>query len=174
MWQFEREGSLGENGSCTWMIRSFCCSPETITTLSIGDCCSVAKSCATLCSPMDRSTPGFPVLYCLLDFAQTHAHWVGDAISSCHPLLLLTWSFPKSWLFTWCEEYLELQLQHQPLNIQGWFPLGWTGLISLLFKRLSRVFSSTKIWKHRFFGAQPSLWSNSHVCTWLLENHGFD
>ena len=56
-----------------------------------------------------------------------------------------------------------------PMNIQGWFPLGLTGLMSLLSKGLSRVFSSTTIWKHQFFGAQPSLWSNSHICTGLLK-----
>ena len=56
-----------------------------------------------------------------------------------------------------------------PMNIQGWFPLGLTGLISLQSKGLSRVFSSTIIRKHQFFGTQP-LWSNSHICTWLLEN----
>ena len=55
-----------------------------------------------------------------------------------------------------------------PMSIQSWFPLGLTGLISLLSKRDSRVFSST-IWKHQFFGAQPSFWSNSHIYTWLLE-----
>ena len=49
-----------------------------------------------------------------------------------------------------------------PVNIQGWYPLGLTGLISLLSKGLSRVFSSTTVRKHQFFGAQPSLWSNSH------------
>ena len=49
-----------------------------------------------------------------------------------------------------------------PMNIQGWFPLGLTDLISLLSKGHSRVFSSTKIWKHQLFGAHPSLWSNSH------------
>ena len=50
-----------------------------------------------------------------------------------------------------------------PMNIQDWFPLGLTGLISLLSKGLSRVFSSTTVWKHQIFGAQPSLWSNSLV-----------
>ena len=54
------------------------------------------------------------------------------------------------------------------MNIQGWFPLGLTGWISLLFKGLSRIFSSTTVWKHQFFGTQPSLWSNSHICTWFL------
>ena len=61
-----------------------------------------------------------------------------------------------------------------PVNIQDWFPLGLTGLISLQSKRLSRVFSSTTAGKHEFFGAQPSLWSSSHTHTWLLENHSFD
>ena len=55
-----------------------------------------------------------------------------------------------------------------PMNIQGWFPLGLTGLIFLLSKGLARVFSSTTIRKHQFFGAQPSLWTNSHICMWLL------
>ena len=56
-----------------------------------------------------------------------------------------------------------------PMNIQDWFPLGWTGWISLQSKGLSRVFSNTTVQKHRFFGAQLSLWSNSHTHTWLLE-----
>ena len=55
------------------------------------------------------------------------------------------------------------------VNIQGWFSLGWTGLISLKSKGLSRVFSSTAVLKHQFFGSQSSLWSNSHVHKWLLE-----
>ena len=56
-----------------------------------------------------------------------------------------------------------------PMNIQDWFPLGWTAWISLLSKGLSRVFSSTTVQKHQFFGAQLSLWSDSHIHTWLLE-----
>ena len=56
-----------------------------------------------------------------------------------------------------------------PWNIQGWFPLGLAGWISLQSKGLSRVFSSTTVWKLQFFGTQPSLWSNSHIHTWLLE-----
>ena len=56
-----------------------------------------------------------------------------------------------------------------PMNIQDWFPLGFTGLISLQSKGLSRVFSNTTVQKHQFFGTQVSLWSNSHICTWLLE-----
>ena len=56
-----------------------------------------------------------------------------------------------------------------PMHIQDWFPLRLTGLISLLSKGCSGVFSSTTVQKHQFFGTQPSLWSNSHICTWLLE-----
>ena len=56
-----------------------------------------------------------------------------------------------------------------PMNIQGLFPLRLNGLISLLSKGLSRVLSSATVRKHQFFGAQHSLWSNSHIHTWLLE-----
>ena len=56
-----------------------------------------------------------------------------------------------------------------PTNVQGWFALGLTGLISWQSKGLSRVFSSTTIQKYQLFSAQLSLWSNSHIHTWLLE-----
>ena len=56
-----------------------------------------------------------------------------------------------------------------PMNIWGWLPLGFMGLIYLLSKGLSRIFSRTTIWKHQFFSAQPSLWSNSHICIWVLQ-----
>ena len=56
-----------------------------------------------------------------------------------------------------------------PMNIQDWFPLGWTGWISLQSKGVSRVFSNTTLQKHQFFGAQPSLWSSCHIHTWLLD-----
>ena len=81
-------------------------------------------------------------------------------------------------LFQWVgsshqmSKVLECQFQHQSfqwLFIQGWFPLGLTSLISLKSRGLSRIISSTIIWKHQFFRVQPSLWSNSHIHTWLLE-----
>ena len=56
-----------------------------------------------------------------------------------------------------------------PMNIQGWVSFRLTGLISLLFKGLSRVFASITVWKHQFFSALLSLWSSSCICTWLLE-----
>ena len=237
----------------------------------------VAKSCLTLGNPMDCSTPGFPILHYLLESAQTHVHWVGDAIQPSHPLSppspfafnppqhqgLFQWVgslhwWPKYWSFSfsinpfnensglisvridWFDllqfsrsvlsnslEPQELQharlpcpllspwvcsnsyplrqwfyptispsvtpfsfcLQSFPtsvsfrishpfasggqiiraspsvllMNIQGWFPLGLTDLISLHSKALSRVFSSTTIWKHQFFGAETSLQFNSHI-----------
>ena len=56
-----------------------------------------------------------------------------------------------------------------PMNIQDWFPLGWSSWIFLQSKGLSRVFSNTTVQKHQFFSAQLSLWSNSHIHTWVLE-----
>ena len=61
-----------------------------------------------------------------------------------------------------------------PMNIQDWFSLGWTGWISLLSRGLSRVFSNTTVQNHLFFSTQHFLQSNSHIHTWLLENHTFD
>ena len=90
----------------------------------------------------------------------------------CHPVLLLPSiftnirSFPMSQLFASGGQSVGASVSASvfPMNIQGWFPLGLTGLISLLSKGFSRVFSSTTIWKHQFFSTQPSLWGNSQVC----------
>ena len=89
---------------------------------------------------------------------------------SCPQSFPASESFPMSQLVASVAKVLELQLQHQsfPMNIQDWFPLRLTGLISLLSKGFSRVFASTIVWKHQFFGTQHSLWSNSHICTWVL------
>ena len=90
--------------------------------------------------------------------------------SSCPQSFPASGSFPMSRLFTWGGQSISTPAS----VIQHWFPLGWTGLNSLQSKWLSRLFSSTTVQKHEFFGAQPSLWLNSHICTWLLENHSFD
>ena len=76
--------------------------------------------------------------------------------------------FPVNWLFTSGDQSIGASASVLP-NIQAWFPLGLTSLISLMSKGLSRVFSRTIIQKYRFLGTQPSLWSNSHICTRLLE-----
>ena len=79
--------------------------------------------------------------------------------------------FSRSQLLTSCGQSIGALRSASvfPMNIQGWFPLGLTALISLQSKVLSRVFSSTIVWKHQCFGFQPSLWSNSHIHMWLLE-----
>ena len=139
---------------------------------------SVAQSCLTLCDPMDCSTPGFTVHYQLLERAQTHVHRVGDAIQPSHPLLSpsppvfnLSQHQGMSQFFTSGGQSIGVSASASVLamNIQDWFPLGWTGWISLQSKGLSRVFSSTTVWRHQFFGVQPFLLSSSHICTWLLE-----
>ena len=78
-------------------------------------------------------------------------------------------SFPMSWLFASGGQSIETLASVLSMNIHGWFPLGLTGLIFLQSKGLLRMLSSTTIQKHQFFCAQPSLWSNSHIHTWLLE-----
>ena len=80
-------------------------------------------------------------------------------------------SFPVSQFFTSGGQSIGVSASASglPKNIQDWFYLGLTGLISLQSKRLSRVFSNTTVQKHQFFGDQPSLWFNSHIHTWLLE-----
>ena len=105
--------------------------------------------------------------------------WVmpSNRLIFCHPLLLLPSIVPRISFFTTC--YFFTSSGHNigasasasvlPMNIQDWFPLGWTGWISLKSKGLSRVFSSTTVQKHQFFSTQLSLQSNSHNHTWLLE-----
>ena len=102
--------------------------------------------------------------------------WNPTISSSVLPFSSHLQSFPASggllmsWLFTSGGQSIGASASALVLsmNIQGWFPLGLTGLISLQSKGLSRVFNTT-VQKHQFFGAQPSLWSNSHIHTWLLE-----
>ena len=121
-------------------------------------CCSVAKSCPTLCDPTNCSTPGFPVLHYLPEFALTHAHWVSDAISSsvthfssCLQSFPASGSLPMSQLFKSGSQSFGASTAVLLMNIQDWFPLGLAGLIFLQSKGLSRVSSSTTVWKHQFF-----------------------
>ena len=96
--------------------------------------------------------------------------------SSCLQSFPASGSFPVSWLFKSGDQSIGASALASvlPMNIQDWFPLGLIGLISLLSKGFSNVFSSTTIRKHQFFSTQLSLWSNSHICTWLLEKHSFE
>ena len=129
---------------------------------------SVTRSCPILCNPMNHSTPGLPIHHQLPESTQTHVHGVGDSIQPSHPLLS---PFPPTFnisqhqsLFKWVSsshqmaKVLEFQLQHQSFQwIFRTDALGLTGWISLQSKGLSRVFSSTTVQKHQFFGTQPSL-----------------
>ena len=128
--------------------------------LSMNCCsCSVAQSCLTICDPMDCSMPGFPILHHLLELAQTHIHWIGDAIQPSGPLSSPSPAFSLS--------------QHQGLFYESALCIRWpecwsfnfiispfseySGLIYLLSKGFSRVFSSTTVQKHQFFDTQLSL-----------------
>ena len=115
-----------------------------------------------LCNPMDWNMPVFPVLHYFLEFAQTHVHWVGDAIQPSHPLsppspalksFPASESFPVNQLFTSGGQSIRASASILPMDIQGGFPLGLNSLIFLQSKGLSRIFSSSTIWKHQFFGA---------------------
>ena len=142
---------------------------------------SVTQLCPTLCDPMNCIMPGLPVHHQLPEFAQIHVHPVmpSNHVILCCSLLLLPSIFPSIRVFS--NESNELLVSGGqsiwasalasvlPMNIQEWFPLGLTGLISLQSKGLSRIFSNTIVRKHQFLSAQLSLWSNSHIHTWLLE-----
>ena len=129
---------------------------------------SVAQWSPALCNPMGPNTPGLPVHHQLPECTQTHVHWVGDASQPSHPLcplLLLPSIFPRIRVFSNGQFFssggqsIEVSALTSvlPMNIQDWFPLGWTGWISLLSEWLSRVFSNTTVQKHQFFGVQLSL-----------------
>ena len=103
------------------------------------------------------------------------SRWCHPTISSsvvpfsCHQSFPESGSFPMSQLFASGGQSIGVSVSASvlPMNIQGWFPLGWTGLISLQSKGLSRVFSNTTVQKHQFFISQSCL-SNSHIHTpWI-------
>ena len=94
--------------------------------------------------------------------------------SSCPQSCPASGSFQMSQLFASGDQSIEVSASTSvlPVNTQDWWSsLGWTGWISLQSKGLSRVFSNTTVQKHQFFGAQLSIWSNSHILTWLLEKN---
>ena len=128
---------------------------------------SVIQECPTLWDPMNCSMPGFPVHHQQPELSQTYVRQVGDAIQPSHPLLFPSLSsiFPSIRVFP-SKSVLRIRCQNigvsasasiLPMNIKDWFPLGWTGWISLQSKGLSRVFSNTTVQKYQFFGSQLSL-----------------
>ena len=145
-------------------------------------CSSVAKSCLTLqphgLQHPRLSSPSLSPGVC--SNSCQSSQWFHPTISSsvipfssCPQSFPALESFPMSQLFASGGLSISWMLSSSfasvlPINIQGWFLLVLMGLISLQSKGLSRVFSRTTVPKHQFFGAQPSLWSNSHIHTWLL------
>ena len=118
-----------------------------------------------------QASLSFTISQSLLKLMFVELMMLSNHLILCHPLLLPPQSFPTSGSFPVSQFFaLGGQLGASasasvlPKNIQAWFPLGWTGLISLQSNRLSRVFSSTIIQRYQFFISQPSLWSNSHIC----------
>ena len=149
-------------GFFLWHLFKLCLS-ENLNSSSVS---SVAQSCLTLCDPMNRSTPGLPVHHQLPEFTQSHVHRVGDAIQPSHPLS--SPSPPAPNLSQHQGLFQRVSSSHEVakvpaltsvllMNIQDWFPLGWTGWIFFQSKGLSRVFSNTTVQKHQFFGSHLSL-----------------
>ena len=142
-------------------------------------CCSVSQSCPTLQlhRPQHQASLSFTISQSLLKLCPL-SRW-------CHPAILSSvtifssclLSFPASGSFqvsqllaSVCQSIgVSASVSVLPMNIQGWFPLGLTGLITLQSKGLLGVFSNTTVQKHQFFDTQLSLWSNSYIQKWLLE-----
>ena len=110
-----------------------------------------SRVCSNSCPPSRR---------CYLSTSSSAA-----LFSFCLQSFPATRSFPMSWLFTSGGQSIGVSGSTSvlPVNIQNWFPLGWTGLISMQSKGLSRIFSNTIVQKHKFFGTQLSLQSRSHI-----------
>jgi len=145
--------------------------------LCIPSCCCypVAQPCLSLCDPMDCSTPGFPVLHHLLELSQTHVHWVGDAIQPSHPLsspsppALSVFSNESDLCIRW-PKYWSFSFNVSPSNEHsGLISLRMDWLDLLAVQGTLKSLLQTTVWKHQILSAQLSLWSNSHICTWLLE-----
>ena len=138
-----------------------------------------------LCNPWTatRQAPqSFTVSWSLLNLMSIELVMPTNHLILCRPLLLLPSVFPSIRVFSsesalcisWPKHW-NFSFGISPSSeYSGLISLGLTLLISSLFKGPSRVFSSTTVQKHQFFGAQPSLWSNSHIHNWYWKNHSFD
>ena len=126
------------------------------------------------CTSLSPSLLKFMSFQWVMEPSYWTTHYAGNissfvpTFSSCHQSFPGSGSFPMSWPFPSGGQSIGASASGLvlPMNIQGWFPLELTGFISLQSKGLSSVFSNQK---HQFFSIQPSLWSNSHIYTWLLE-----
>ena len=143
---------------------------------------SVQFSCSvvSLCNPMDYSTPGFSSIInsrsllklMSIELVMPSNHLILCCSLHCLPSIFPNFRvFPTSQFFASGGQSIEASASASviPMNIQGWFPIRLTGLISSLSKGLSRVYSSTTAWERQFFSPWSFLWSNSHIHTWLLK-----
>ena len=151
-----------------------------ITFFSRSQFSSVAQSCPTLCDPINCSTQASLSItnsQSLLKLMSIESVMPSNHLILCCPFSSCPQSFPASGSFQMSQLFasggqsigVSASTSVLPMNTQDWFPLGWTGWISLQSKGLSRVFSNTTVQKHQFFGAQLSSQSKSHIHTWLLE-----
>ena len=181
--------------TCISMAEFLCCVPESIKTLLIGYTpiqnkkFNIKKSASKLwfslfllsCVPLfvapwtatHQAFLSFSISLSLLKLIPIELVMLSNHLILCCPFLFLSLLFSVKRVFSnesalhirWRSIGSSVSASILPMIIQGWFPLGLTGLISLLPKGFSRIFSSTTIWKHQLFGAQPSLWSNSYIHT---------
>ena len=130
---------------------------------------------ATLWTVARQASLSFTISWSLLKLISIESVMPSNHLILCRPLLFLPSIFPSIRVFLMSQFFasggqsIGASASVLPMNTQDWSPLGWTGWISSQSKGLSRVFSNTTVQKHQFFGAQSSLWSNSHIHTWLLE-----
>ena len=137
---------------------------------------------ATLWTVARQASLSFIISQSLLILTSIELVKPSNPLTLCVPFSSCPQSFPTSGSFSMSQLFASdsqsigasVLASVLPMNIQSSFPLGLTGLISLLSKWLSRVFSITTIKKPQFFDALPSPWFSSHIHTWLLENHSFD
>ena len=141
--------------------------------------CSVAEVCRLFATPWTaayQSSLSFTISWSLLKLMSIMSVIPSNHLILCCPFSSHLQSFPASGSIP-MSQFLASSGQSIGalasasvllMNIQSWFPLGQTGLISLQFKGSSRVFSNTTVRKHQFFSSQPFLWFNSHIHTWLL------
>ena len=141
---------------------------------------SVTQPCLTLCNQWtaaQQASLSVSNSRNLLKFMSIELVMPSSHLIFCLPFSFCLQSLPASEYFPMSQFFpsggqsigVSTSASILPMNIQDWSPSGWTGFISLQSKGLSRIFSNTTVQKYRFFGAQLSLWSNSHIHTWLLE-----
>ena len=148
-------------------------------------CCSVAKLCLTVTprTAVYQASLSSPITRSLLKFMSVDLVMLSNHLILCHLLLLLPSVFPSIRVFSnelglhirWPNFWSFSLTTVLPMNIHSWFPSRWIGLILLLSKGVSRVFSSTTIWKYQFFSAQTYFMVQlSHVYRDYWKNHSFD